>query len=114
MPCYFEADHSLLTKVENILLQQNIPSHVVGLIASGTNLFLIVKLRQFVNIFPEAMCAEMERLRLHKFVISLRNLVITRSLSDVFQKVRITQFDEYLKKASYASAQMCYALISSL
>ena len=41
------------------------------------------------------------------------SFIITRSLSDVFGKGDSSvQFDEYLKKASQASAKMCIALIA--
>ncbi len=116
MPCYFEADHSLLTKVENILRQQNIPSHV-GLIASGDQFIsLDSQVETIRKHFPEAMCAEMEAAAIAQVCYVFKKpFIITRSLSDVFQKGENSiQFDEYLKKASYASAQMCYALISSL
>lgn len=116
MPLYFTADQTLLATVQEILQQQNIPSHI-GLIASGDQFVCQdEQVKQIVNHFPQAMCAEMEAAAIaqvcHVFGIPF---IITRSLSDVFHKgENAVQFDEYLKKASQASAQMCYALVSSL
>ena len=49
----------------------------------------------------------------HLDVYKRQSFIITRSLSDVFGKGDSSvQFDEYLKKASQASAKMCIALIA--
>ena len=68
----------------------------------------------YKNNFPDAKCTEMEAAAIaqtcYKFGTSF---IITRSLSDVFGKGDSSvQFDEYLKKASQASAKMCIALIA--
>lgn len=116
MPRYFTPDQSLLETVQDILKQQNIPSHI-GLIASGDQFVCQnEQVQQITHHFPQAMCAEMEAASIaqvcHVFGIPF---IITRSLSDVFNKGENSiQFDEYLKKASQASAHLCYALVSSL
>lgn len=116
MPRFFLPDESLLEKVKAILFKQNIPSHV-GLIASGDQ--FVCQSSQVEKIkkdFPDAMCAEMEAASIAQVCyIYQKKFIITRSLSDVFNKgENYIQFDEYLKKASLASAKMCYELVSML
>ena len=113
MPCIFLPDEKLLTCVQGILQEQKIPSHV-GLIASGDQ--FIARKEQVAAIqkaFPEAMCAEMEAASIAQVChVFNKRFIITRSLSDVFDKGESPmQFDEYLKKAAKASAKMCVALI---
>lgn len=116
MPRFFMPDTDLLDKVKMILLKQNIPSHV-GLIASGDQ--FICQNSQVEKIkkdFPDAMCAEMEAASIAQVCyVYQKKFIITRSLSDIFNKgENHVQFDEYLKKASLASAKMCYELVSIL
>ena len=115
MPCIFLPDEKLLTCVQGILQEQKIPSHV-GLIASGDQ--FIARKEQVAAIqeaFPEAMCAEMEAASIAQVChVFNKRFIITRSLSDVFDKGESPmQFDEYLKKASIASAKMCYEIVST-
>ena len=116
MPLYFEPDQELLKKVQDILQKNDISSHV-GLIVSGDQ--FISTSQQVETIkknFPQAMCAEMEAASIAQVChVFGKKFIITRSLSDVFNKGENSiQFDEYLKKASQASAKMCYELISTL
>ena len=116
LPLYYEADQELLNKVEEILKNNHITSHV-GLIVSGDQ--FICRSEQVSVIqehFPEAMCAEMEAAAIAQVChVFQKRFIITRSLSDIFDKgENDVQFDEYLKKASLASAKMCYELIQSL
>lgn len=114
MPCVFQPDKGALKQVEMILQNSQQPYHL-GLIVSGDQ--FICREDQVLTIqkhFPDAMCAEMEAASIaqvcHVFKIPF---IITRSLSDIFQKGdNHIQFDEYLKKASQASAKMCYRLVS--
>lgn len=116
MPCYFQPDQELLHKVEKILEKNHISSHV-GLIVSGDQ---FVSQEHQVSLiqkhFPDAMCAEMEAASIAQVCyVFHKKFIITRSLSDVFHKGdNSIQFDEYLKKASQSSAQMCYELVSIL
>lgn len=116
MPLFFEADHDLLMKVQDILKLQNILSHV-GLIASGDQFVSqasqVTKIKDY---FPETMCVEMEAAAIAQVChVYSKKFIITRSLSDVFNKGESSvQFDEYLKKASLASALMCYNLVALL
>ena len=61
------------------------------------------------------MCAEMEAASIAQVChVFNKRFIITRSLSDVFDKGESPmQFDEYLKKASIASAKMCYEIVST-
>lgn len=116
MPLYFEPNHELLMKVKSILNQQNMAFHV-GLIASGDQ--FIAHDEQVIKIkkdFPEAMCVEMEAAAIAQVChVFNKKFIITRSLSDIFGKGEShVQFDEYLKKASVASAKMCYELVVAL
>ncbi len=116
MPLYFEADQDLLKKVQEILKQQNIVAHV-GLIASGDQ---FVSQNEQVSLirehFPDVMCAEMEAAAIAQVCyVFQKKFIITRSLSDVYNKGdNSVQFDEYLKQASISSAKMCYTLVSQL
>lgn len=116
MPLYFKPDDYLLDKVKTILKKLQLPSHV-GLIVSGDQ--FISQENQVKTIqthFPEAMCAEMEAASIAQVCyVYQTKFIITRSLSDIYNKGdNHIQFDEYLKKASQSSAQMCKELIASL
>ena len=116
LPTYFDADPALLEITEKVLKNNNITSHV-GLIASGDQ--FVAKQDQvdlIINRFKDAMCCEMEAASIaqvcHVFNKKFNN---TRSLSDVFNKGDSSiQFDEYLKKASKASANMCLEIIKMI
>ena len=80
MPCIFLPDEKLLTYVQGILQEQNISSHV-GLIASGDQ--FIARKEQVAAIqkaFPEACVLKWKLLRLHKFVTSLTNVLLSHVL----------------------------------
>lgn len=116
MPLYFKPDEDLLLKVKTILENHHIPSHI-GLIVSGDQ--FIASDQQFSMIqknFSDAMCVEMEAAAIAQVCyVYQKKFIITRSLSDIYQKGdNSIQFDEYLKKASIASAKMCYELVSLL
>lgn len=116
MPQYYTPDQDLLMKVKEILNQHNIHAHI-GLIASGDQ--FISNSQQVKTIqkhFPEAMCVEMEAAAIAQVChVYHKKFIITRSLSDVFNKGKShIQFDEYLKEASLQSAQMCNELVSQL
>lgn len=116
LPQYFEPNKELLNKVEKILKSLNMVSHT-GLIVSGDQ--FICRDEQ-VNVikenFPDAMCAEMEAASIAQVAhVYNKDFIITRSLSDIFNKgENSVQFDEYLRKASASSAKMCYELVKSL
>lgn len=115
-PETFKADHLLVKKTNEILEKQNIKHHQ-GLIVSG-DAFVSSQnqVSQINKFFPEAKCADMEATAIAQvcYVYHIP-FIITRSLSDIFGKGNNEiQFDEYLKKASLASAKMCYLLIDSL
>ena len=116
LPLYFEPDSELLELVQKVLDKQERTSHI-GLIVSGDQ--FISKKEQVDLIkshFPEAVCSEMEAATVaHVCHVFQKKFIITRSLSDIYNKGdNAIQFDEYLKKASQASAQMCYDLIRRL
>lgn len=116
MPRFFEPDADLLYKVNDILKKLNIDSHI-GLIGSGDQFISRQdQVDKIITNFPDIMCAEMEAASIAQ-VCHIYNVkfIITRSLSDIFNKgENHIQFDEYLKEASQKSAKMCYHLISSL
>ncbi len=116
MPVTFTPNENLLNKVKEILTLNNMECHS-GLIVSGDQ--FISKAEQVDLIkknFPEAMCAEMEAAAVAQVChVYNKDFIITRSLSDIYNKGENNiQFDEYLKKASVASAKMCYELVNSL
>lgn len=116
LPTYFQADESLLQTVKDILKHNNMRYHI-GLIASGDQ-FISQKeqVDRILMNFPDAMCSEMEAASVAQVChVFHKKFIITRSLSDVFNKGDSSiQFDEYLKKASSSSAQMCLELIRSI
>lgn len=116
LPKYFMANQNLLEKVEGILEKNAISSHI-GLIVSGDQ--FISREDQVAKVqknFPDAMCVEMEAAAIAQVChVYQKDFIITRSLSDIFNCGDSSiQFDEYLKKASQASAKMCFDLISIL
>lgn len=116
LPLYFLPDPVLLEKTKKILQEQNITSHV-GLIASGDQFISQnQQVSQITQEFPDAICVEMEAAAIAQVChVFEKKFIITRSLSDVFNKGNSDiQFNEYLQKASQASAKMCYELISLL
>jgi len=115
-PLYFEPDHDLFIKAQTVFNNLHIPTHV-GLIVSGDQ--FIHQQNQVEKIkenFPNAMCVEMEAAAVAQVChVFKKKFLITRSLSDIYNKGdNSIQFDEYLKKASVASAKMCYHLIGLL
>lgn len=116
MPKYFKADEVLLDTVKQILAEQNLTAHV-GLIASGDQFIGRQDQVDYIRShFQDAMCVEMEAAAIAQVCyVFNKKFIITRSLSDIFNKgENDIQFDEYLKKASKASAKMCYELITRL
>ncbi len=113
MPVVFKADSILVDKAKTILNEMNITYHH-GLIVSGDQfIHQKVQVDEIKNNFPNALCSEMESTAIaqtcYKYQIPF---IITRSLSDVFGKGNSSiQFDEYLKKASEASAKLCVELV---
>lgn len=102
--------------VEDILKEQKNSYHI-GLIASGDQ--FVAQKYQFDKIchdFPDVMCVEMEAASIAQVChVFHTKFIITRSLSDIYNKgENHIQFDEYLKKASLSSANMCYSLISKI
>ncbi|MFR7591391.1 MAG: 5'-methylthioadenosine/adenosylhomocysteine nucleosidase [Longibaculum sp.] len=116
MPRFFVPDQDLLKRVKDILSQLHMVSHI-GLIASGDQFVSREdQVQKIKHDFPQAMCVEMEAAAIAQVCyVFHKKFIITRSLSDIFNKgENHIQFDEYLKKASQASAKMCYELVSTL
>ena len=116
MPTFFKPDEYLCSKVKEIIAENQYTSHT-GLIVSGDQ--FICKQEQVETIlthFKDAMCAEMEAASIAQVChVFDKKFIILRSLSDVFNKGENSiQFDEYLKKASRASAKICKDLVSIL
>lgn len=116
LPLLFEADSTLLEKVKSIFLQQHQRVHV-GIIASGDQFICRQDQVDLIRAhFPSAICAEMEAASIAQVCYVYQKRFITiRSLSDVFgQGNSAMQFDQYLEKASQASALMCVELLKDL
>ena len=116
MPLFFKPDEYLCSKVKDIIEQNEYTCHT-GLIVSGDQ--FICKSEQVDTIqshFKGAMCAEMEAASIAQVChVFNKKFIILRSLSDIFNKgENSVQFDEYLKKASRASAKICKDLVSVL
>ncbi len=113
LPPKIPADQELVTLAQKSLEKLQI-NNEIGLIVSGDqfidNQEIVDKIK---NNFPDAKCAEMEAAAIgqtcYKFNVPF---IITRSLSDVYGKGDSSvQFDEFLAKASKASADLCLAII---
>lgn len=116
MPQTFLPDEYLCSKVKEIIESNQYVCHT-GLIVSGDQ--FISQKEQVETIqkhFPNAMCAEMEAASIAQVChVFNKKFIILRSLSDIFNKGdNSIQFDEYLKKASRASAKICNDLVSVL
>ncbi len=116
MPQFFKADQTLVTLVEDVLKEEHRP-FTIGLIASGDQ--FISSPSQFERVkkdFPSAICVEMEAASVAQTChIYQTPFIIVRSLSDIYQKGdNNIQFDEYIEKASVASAKLCADLIAKL
>lgn len=116
MPQVFQADPLLIDHTIKTLQKLNLRYHI-GTIASGDQ-FVCNKsqVKQIKHVIKDAICCEMEAGAIVQTCYKFHtNFIITRSLSDVFDKGDSSiQFDEYLKKASENSAKMCVSLIQEV
>ena len=115
-PQQFKPCTSLMNICQQVLTTMNQTVHI-GLIVSGDT---FVSKQSHVDTilyhFPEAICVEMEAAAIAQ-VSTVYNtpFIIIRSLSDIFNKgENKIQFDEYIQKASQASAKMCKRVIEQL
>lgn len=116
MPLSFCSDETLINTVLNVLKKMDIPAYV-GTIVSGDQFVATKEMVDTIHQnFPDALCVEMEAAAIGQTCYKFnKRFIVTRSLSDVFGKgASAIQFDEYLKKASEASAKMCVALLREL
>lgn len=116
MPLCFKADEELINITRNIVDNMHLTSHL-GIIVSGDQFIATKERVSYIQThFPDALCAEMEAAAIAQTCYKLnKRFIIIRSLSDVFGKGDSSiQFDEYLAKASAASATMCVALVLQL
>lgn len=116
MPLRFVSDKELVSLTEEIVQEMNIP-HYLGTIVSGDQFIATNKQAAYIQEhFPDALCAEMEAAAIAQTCYKLKKrFIIIRSLSDVFGKGDSSiQFDEFLAKASAASAIMCATLVARL
>ncbi|WP_416325328.1 5'-methylthioadenosine/adenosylhomocysteine nucleosidase [[Eubacterium] hominis] len=107
---YFDADVALLQVCKEVLEGLKVKVHQ-GLVASGDQFIAgEEKLKQLMQKFPEAMCAEMEAGAIAQVCTHYHiPFVILRSLSDVAcHKDSHMDFIEYAKHASERSAQFCF------
>lgn len=113
LPPKIKADQELIDKAKKVLENLKLNCEV-GLIVSGDKFVADKNIVDYIkNNFDEARCCEMEAAAVGQTCYKFNTrFIITRSLSDVFNKGDSTvQFDEYLNKAAKASALMCVALI---
>lgn len=113
LPPRIKADENLIIKAKKALEKLAL-DYSVGLIVSGDRFVADKKTFTYIKEnFGDAQCCEMEAAAIGQTCYKFNTkFIITRSLSDVFGKGDSSiQFDEYLNKASKASALMCIALI---
>lgn len=116
LPTHFKADERLISIVKKVVEQAGTKVQI-GTIVSGDQFISTNTQVEYIKTnFKEALCVEMEAASIghtcYKFNIPF---IVTRSLSDVFGNGDSSiQFDEYLQKASIASAKMCVSVIKEL
>ena len=111
---FYEADDQLISDCRSVLSSSDYQTFT-GLIASGDQfLYEENKIRELLNIFPKAMCVEMEAGAVAQVCTHYQvPFVILRSLSDITCKEKSEiDFVEYAKKASERSAECCEKLLS--
>lgn len=102
---YFPADQALLEKLENVLAEQEIKSHV-GLIATGDS--FIAGAEKIVAIkahFPEVLAVEMEGAAIAQAAVNAgKPFLVIRAMSDTAQGDAHVTFDEFIIQAGERSA----------
>lgn len=115
-PEKFMPDHQLVEIVKNTAKELNMPYHY-GLIVSGdTFVCQLPHVDHIKTYFNNAMCSEMEAAAIaHVCHVYKIPFVIIRALSDIFGKgENSVQFDEFIVKASQASALLCTKVIEKI
>lgn len=102
---YFPADQALLEKLENVLAEQEIKSHV-GLIATGDSFIAgAEKIAAIKAHFPEVLAVEMEGAAIAQAAVNAgKPFLVIRAMSDTAQGDAHITFDEFIIQAGERSA----------
>lgn len=103
---YFPADQALLEKLETVLAEQEINSHI-GLIATGDSFIAgAEKIADIKAHFPEVLAVEMEGAAIAQAAVNAgKPFLVIRTMSDTAQGDAHIIFGEFIIQAGERSAQ---------
>ena len=111
---YYQADQTLMARLQEVLNQQGIHSHV-GLIATGDSFIAgQEKVDVIKHHFPEVLAVEMEGAAIAQAAQAAgKPFMVIRAMSDTAQGDANISFDEFILEAGKRSAQTLLALLKS-
>ncbi|MBF0787184.1 MULTISPECIES: 5'-methylthioadenosine/adenosylhomocysteine nucleosidase [unclassified Streptococcus] len=111
-PLYFEADKDLVSKIQEILAQQDIRAHI-GLIVTGDSFIAGQdKIRAIKERFPAVLAVEMEGAAIAQAAHSVKlPFLVIRAMSDTAQGDAHITFDTFIIEAGKRSAQVLIDLL---
>ena len=111
---YYQADRTLMARLQKVLNQQGIHNHV-GLIATGDSFIAGPdKVAAIKGHFPEVLAVEMEGAAVAQAAQAAgKPFLVIRAMSDTAQGDANISFDEFILEAGKRSAQTLLALLNS-
>ena len=111
---YYQADQTLMARLQEVLNQQGIHSHV-GLIATGDSFIAgQEKVDVIKNRFPEVLAVEMEGAAIAQAAQAAgKPFLVIRAMSDTAQGDANISFEAFILEAGKRSAQTLLALLKS-
>lgn len=112
---YYLADSSLISKLQTVLTQQGLQSHL-GLIATGDSFIAgKEKVAMIKEHFPQVLAVEMEGAAIAQAAQAAgKPFLVIRAMSDTAQGDADVTFDEFILEAGKRSAQTLLLLLESL
>ena len=109
---YFPADETLLTKLIEVLSEQEQTSHI-GLIATGDSFIAGEdKIAHIRSHFPDVLAVEMEGAAIAQAAVNTgKPFLVIRAMSDTAQGDANITFDEFIMEAGKRSAQTLLAFL---
>ena len=111
---YYQADQTLMARLQEVLNQQGIHNHV-GLIATGDSFIAgQEKVDVIKNRFPEVLAVEMEGAAIAQAAQAAgKPFLVIRAMSDTAQGDANISFEAFILEAGKRSAQTLLALLKS-
>ena len=111
---YYQADRTLMARLQKVLNQQGIHNHV-GLIATGDSFIAGPdKVAAIKGHFPEVLAVEMEGAAVAQAAQAAgKPFLVIRAMSDTAQGDANITFDEFVVEAGKRSAQTLLALLNN-